>query len=257
MLLVAEIGNTTAVFAVFSKEVCLEVFKVPTTSLSVAGEIDCLIGPFLAKHPSIREAAFCSVVPGVDLQMLDLLGNFSGSPPMQVASSLKLPFTLHYDSPATFGPDRIALCAFCRQRYPGEAVIAIDIGTAITFDVLGSGGDYLGGLIVPGLDLMAKALHEHTARLPLVRIGQPGSITGFSTEECIRNGIVWSSAAGIEGLVARIRRSLQEESGDGAARVLVTGGNGQLLSGMIGLSADLDELAVLRGTRFLFELNRL
>lgn len=255
MLLVAEIGNTTAVFAVFSKEVCTEVFKVPTASLSVSGKIASLVGPFLAKHPSIRQAAFCSVVPGADGLMLELLGKFSGGPPMQVASSLKLPFTLHYDSPATFGPDRIALCAFSRQRYPGEAVIAIDIGTAITFDVLGSGGDYLGGLIVPGLDLMARALHEHTARLPLVRIGQPGSITGFSTDECIRNGIVWSSAAGIEGLVTRITRSLQEESGEGAVRVLITGGNGKLLSGMIGLSAELDELAVLRGTRYLFELN--
>lgn len=255
MLLVVEIGNTTTAIAVFSDEACVEIRKVPTASLSTEGSTESHIEPLLVKHRAIRDAALCSVVPGLDMPVLNVLGQLAGGRVMQVDSSLKLPFNLHYDAPGTFGPDRIALCAHSRRRFPGEAVIALDLGTAITFDVLGSEGDYLGGLIVPGLDLMARALHEHTARLPLVRISVPAAITGFSTEECIRNGIVWNCVAGIEGLVEKIGRRLRDEQGEESVRVIATGGNAPLLSGMTGFSAELDELAVLRGTRYLFELN--
>ncbi|NTW57507.1 MAG: type III pantothenate kinase [Chlorobiaceae bacterium] len=260
MLLVIEIGNTTAVFAVFSEGACIEACKLSTASLTGQEAIENQLSPFLARYPDLLDTAFCSVVPGLEQPVLDVLGRLLGGRDsrgriMQVASSLNLPFSLRYDSPSTFGPDRIALCAYSRRRYPGEAVIAIDIGTAITFDVLGSGGDYLGGLIIPGLDLMARSLHEHTARLPIVSISEPVSITGFSTEECIRNGIVWSCAAGIEGLAEKIARRLREEHGEKAARIIATGGNAPLLAGMTALPAEVDELAVLRGTLYLFELN--
>ncbi|NTV60863.1 MAG: type III pantothenate kinase [Chlorobiaceae bacterium] len=255
MLLVVEIGNTTTAFALFGNGECHKVFKVPTSSLSAAGAIDSLLEPLLSAYPDIRNAAFCSVVPGLDSIVLEALGRLAGLRAMQVSESLKLPFALHYNAPESFGPDRIALCAYSRSRYPGEAVIALDIGTAITFDVLGSGGDYLGGLIVPGLDIMAKALHEYTARLPLVLVADPAPVTGFSTEECIRNGIAWSCAAGIEGIVGTIGQKLRRENLQERVRVIATGGNAALLCGMTGLSPDLDELAVLRGTQSLFELN--
>lgn len=255
LLLVAEIGNTTASFAVFSGETCLDVFKVPSAGLSGAGAVEGLLVRLSGKYPGIEDIAFCSVVPDLDKPVLEALGKIPGGRTLQVGAGLALPFTLRYDNPGTFGADRIALCACACMRYPGEAVIALDIGTAITIDVIASSGDYLGGIILPGLDLMARVLHEHTARLPLVKITEPGSLTGFSTEECIRNGIVWNCVAGIEGVVSRLEKSLADEFHEEHVTVLATGGNASLLSSMFGFSSDLDELAVLRGTRYLFEIN--
>lgn len=255
LLLVVETGNTTASIAVFRGEDCLEVHKVPSRTMSGKDGFEELFAPVIIKYPALRDAALCSVVPSLDAPISSYLRASLAGEVMMVSASMHLPFTLHYDSPDSFGADRIALCALSHRLYPGEAVIALDIGTAITVDVLGSGEDYLGGLIMPGLDLMAKALHEHTARLPLVGIYRPERLIGCSTVECIRNGIALGCVSGIEGLLARITTWLREEHQEERIRVIATGGSAPLITGMLNTATVLDEFAVLRGTRYLFSLN--
>ena len=255
VLLVVEIGNTTASFAVFKGEECLEVHKVPSIKLSGYDDVTVQVAPILKKYPALADAALCSVVPSVSSSVVTSLRHQLTGQLLEVSSSMQLPFMLHYESPDSFGADRIALCALSSSIYPEEPVIALDIGTAITVDVLSSDREYLGGLIMPGLDLMAKALNEHTARLPLVNMGLPLTLIGSSTSECIRNGIIWGCVSGIEGLLVKIKTLLIEEHKAENIRVLATGGNAPLIAGMLACSPAIDELAVLRGTRYLFTLN--
>jgi type III pantothenate kinase len=255
LLLVVETGNTTTSIAIFRGEECLEVHKVPSLTMFDKDGVDAQLLPVIVNFPALRDAVLCSVVPSLDEAIRSsLLTHLSGEV-LAVTSSMRLPFMLHYDMPDSFGADRIALCALSRRLYPGEAVIALDIGTAITVDVLASGQDYLGGLIMPGLDLMAKSLHEHTARLPLVGIDRPETLIGRSTVDCIRNGIALGCVSSIEGLLVKIKRWLRDEHDEQSIRVIATGGNAPLIAGMLDVSPLLDELAVLRGTCYLFSLN--
>jgi type III pantothenate kinase len=255
LLLVVEIGNTTASIAIFRGEECLEVYQATSLTMSCKNGVDAQLLPLIMKYPALRDAALCSVVPSLDEAICSSLRSFLPGEVVMITSSMHLPFMLHYDSPDSFGADRIALCALCRRLYPGEAVIALDIGTAITVDVLGSGQDYLGGLIMPGLDLMAKALHEHTARLPLVGIAPPEMLLGLSTVECIRSGIVLECVCGLEGLIVKIKNWLLDEHDEESIRVIATGGNAALIAGMLDSSPVVEEHAVLRGSSYLFSLN--
>ena len=255
LLLVVEIGNTTASFAVFKGDECLEVHKVPSIMLSGYDDVTAQVVPILNRYPALADAALCSVVPSVGSTVSNFLRDHLTGKVLEVSSRVQLPFMLHYDFPESFGADRIALCAQSSRLYPEDPVIALDIGTAITFDVLGSDKVYLGGLILPGLDLMAKVLNEHTARLPLVSMDLPDTLIGYSTTECIRNGIIWGCVSGIEGLLVKIKTMLAEDHKAENIRVIATGGNAPLIAGMLATSPVLDELAVLRGTRYIFTLN--
>ncbi len=255
LLLVVETGNTTTSIVVFSGSECLEVQKIPSLSLSGHDGLFGSLAPVLIKYPVLCDAVICSVVPLLEKSISDYLHRHLTGQVMTVSSSMRLPFMLHYNSPETFGADRLALCALCQSLYPEKAVIALDIGTAITVDVLDSGAHYLGGLIMPGLDLMAKALHEHTARLPLVALDRQETLLGYSTVDCINNGIVLGCVSSMEGVVTKITSWLQEECNELDIKVIATGGSAPFIVSMLDCSPLVEELAVVKGTRILFELN--
>jgi type III pantothenate kinase len=255
LLLVVEAGNTTTSFVVFQEHESLDIVKVSSKILSDSDGFSATLEQIIIKYPSLCDAAICSVVPLLERTIGDYLRHHLIGQVMTVSALINLPFVLDYASPESFGADRIALCAMSQLLYPEEAVIAIDIGTAITVDVLGSNQHYLGGLIMPGLDLMAKALHEHTARLPLVALGCPDTLLGSSTVDGIKNGIIHGCVSSMDGLVTKITRWLHDERSESAIRVIMTGGNAPLIAGMLDCSPMLDELAVVKGTRYLFSLN--
>ncbi len=254
-VLVVEAGNTTTTFAVFLDGLVADTVTISTDSLFVPDQLPELLHPFRAAYPGMRDAVLCSVVPGVSAAVSASLAQLLPGTVMQVSSRLNLPFLLQYDSPESFGADRIALCAAGRQLFPERAVIALDIGTAITFDVLDGCGSYLGGFIMPGLDLMARSLHERTAQLPLVAIAPPEELLGRSTAACIRNGIFWGCVAQIDGLTARIMRTLLDQ-GQVAPAVMATGGNAPLFAPLLQVEPLLVEHAVARGAHYLYQLNR-
>ncbi len=255
LLLAVEIGNTTASFAIFEGEEPLEVRKVHSSGLFLPGAAEACTAEIISSYPELRDAAFCSVVPRLDGLLLPALRRRLEGRIIEVSSLLELPFSLTYDAVESFGADRIAFCALSRQLHPDAAVISLDIGTAITVDVLGAGGMYYGGLIMPGLDLMAKALHEHTARLPLITLDLPESLLGLSTADCIGNGIIRGCAAGLEGVVEKIRNWLLESCNETAIRVIATGGSAEMITAMMAPAPLVEKHAVLKGTRYLFTLN--
>ena len=254
--LVVDIGNTTAALALFSGDAEPIVESVPSAMFADSTAMRNVLADLSKKHCTPQAIAICSVVPAAAAAGAVLLESLFSVPVLTIGSHLKLPFQFDYDNRATFGADRLALCAWSCHLFEGKAVIAVDIGTAITFDVLDASGAYRGGLIMPGLDMMSGALHARTAQLPQVRIDKPASLLGRSTAECIRSGIFWGVVREISGLIEAIADELACDSGQPVPEVIVTGGNSRIIAPELGAVVSLiDELAVLRGSDLLLRMN--
>jgi len=253
--LVVDIGNTTTTLALFVRDEEPHIESVPTVRFADSNAMREVLADLSLNHGSPDAIAICSVVPAAAAAGSALLESLFSVPVLSIGCDLQLPFHLEYGNHNTFGADRLALCAWSGHLFAGKPVIAVDIGTAITFDVLDAGGNYRGGLIMPGLDLMSGALHARTAQLPQVRIVRPESLLGRSTEECIRSGIFWGAVKEIGGLIDAIAGELTGDSGQPAPEVIVTGGNSRLIAPEIGPGSLIDELAVLRGSDLLLRMN--
>ena len=253
--LVLDIGNTTTTVAVFGdgEEPLVErllstMFNDPAVVADTFGRLTVDYGPF-------REAAICSVVPDIAARCAEVIGSVLALPVVKIGPGLRLPFTLRYENSHTFGADRVALCAWSSTLFADRAHIAVDIGTAITFDVIDSKGEYVGGLIMPGIDVMSGALHSRTAQLPLVTIDRRMELLGRSTGDCMKSGIFWGVVKQVGGLIDEIGAYLREELGEPSVSVIVTGGNSRLVAPEIDSIDVVDELAVVRGIKLLLEMN--
>lgn len=253
--LVVVIGNTSTTMAIFTDDAEPLTERLQSSSFSDPAIMLDTLDMIMQRHGPFLDAAICSVVPDIALRCADLLTSTSAVPVVHIGSGLQLPFLLRYENSQAFGADRVALCAWSRRLFPEQAHIAVDIGTAITFDVLDSKGEYVGGLIMPGIDMMSGALHSRTAQLPLISIERSASLLGRSTGECIRSGIFWGTVKQIEGLIDEISRYLREQLGESSVGVIATGGNSRMIAAEIDSIDIVDELAVARGSRLLLELN--
>ena len=254
--LIVETGNSATDFAVFDGESVLAAYSAPTDKLAEGNAVYELIEKVLHDHPSVSHAAVCSVVPSVGELFLHTLSNTLSGKVLEISSSLFLPFVLDYDPPDALGADRLALCALSCRNWPDEAIIALDIGTAITFDVLNSKGGYLGGMILPGLDLMTAVLHDRTAQLPQVQITSSSMpLLGRSTSDCMQSGVFWGCVKQVEGLLAGIRRYLSGALREETVRVIATGGSCRLVASAMAEPPLIDEQAVMKGAKVLLDMN--
>ena len=253
--LIVETGNSVTDFAVFEGETVLAAYTAPTDVLAVGKAGYEQIEKILHDYPSVIHAAVCSVVPSLGDHFLHILASTLSGRVLEVNSSLTLPFRLDYNPPSALGADRLAFCAFCGKYWTDEALVALDIGTAITFDVLSSDRDYLGGMILPGLDLMSAVLHDRTAKLPHIPVKEPTPLLGKSTADCIQSGIFWGCVKEIEGLLSDIRCFLNEKSGKPDIRVIATGGSSRLVASVLAEPLMIDEQAVLKGAKVLLDMN--
>lgn len=253
--LIVVIGNTTTTLAIFPDGPDPLTERIPSSSFADPGVMSETLDAVIRRYGPFLDAAICSVVPEIAGRCAEALGSAGSIPVLNIGSGLELPFMLRYENGNAFGADRIALCAWSSRLFPQQAHISVDIGTAITFDVLDSKGEYVGGLIMPGIDMMSGALHSRTAQLPLVAIEPGASLLGRSTGECIRSGIFWGAVKQIEGLIEEISRYLRDELGESSIGVIATGGNSRMIAAEIGSIDIVDELAVARGSRLLLEMN--
>ncbi len=255
-VLIVEIGNSVTDFAVFEGDQHLASYTIPTEKLAERKAALGQVKKILYGHSSIIHAAICSVVPPIGELFLRILKNSLSGKVLEINSSLLLPFILDYKPPHALGADRLALCAFSSRLWRNQAVIALDIGTATTFDVLSSRGEYLGGMILPGLDLMTTVLHDRTAKLPEVRISDSSiSLLGRTTVDCIQSGVFWGCVKQVEGLLAEIRHYLDDVLGEKNIMVIATGGNSRLVAAAMAEPPMIDELAVMKGAKVLLDMN--
>ena len=162
---------------------------------------------------------------------------------------MKTGIDFQIEEPEKLGTDRIAAAAGACDLF-GAPVAVIDFGTATTLNFIGSGNKYKGGAIMPGLELMRKSLFSDTAQLPDVTISKPVSPLGKDTVECIRSGIVFGTAGAVERIISEVEK-MEAES----FKIVVTGGNADLIVPFLRKVDHIEPALVLKGLRFIYSLS--
>ena len=224
-LLAIDIGNTNITAGVFKGEKLLKKAKLPTpSSSSYIRRFKALIKESGIELNKVDEAIVSSVVPLALARLVVELRRMSSKIKIiVVGKDIKVPIRNMYKVKSEVGQDRL-VDAFAAKIIYGAPAVVIDFGTAITFDVISKKGDYLGGLILPGIELSLSSLYRNTALLPKVELRDASSIIGKDTVNSMRGGILFGFGAMCDGLVAQYRKVL-----GGSIKVIATGGNSSLM----------------------------
>lgn len=231
VLLTVDIGNTTTSFALFKEDRILDRRSLPTHKLS-GRDLLATLKYFKKKDPRLDACVVCSVVPRALRRHKSALQRLFPGRLFVAGENLKVPLKNAYQDPRQVGQDRLACAYAVKEQYRCPAVV-IDLGTAMTIDVVSARGEYQGGMIVPGIGLSLKALFENTALLPLVSLRKPSSLIGRNTAESILSGVFYGYSALIEGVVAKIEKKLKAKP-----VVVLTGGYGHVMGKYLNASVD-------------------
>jgi len=246
MLLVVDAGNTNIVFAVHDGTDVRAEWRAVTETTRTADEYAVLLSPLLALNglsfDDIDSAIIATVVPAALFDLRLLCRRYLKCEPLVVGDpNLDLGIEIHIDRPEAVGADRLVNTVAAHDRYKG-ALIVVDFGTATTFDIVSAKGDYEGGVIAPGANLSAEALHKGAAMLPRVAIQRTQSVIGKDTIPAMQSGLFWGYIGLIEGLVARIKAEYSEPM-----TVIGTGGLANLFHKQTTVIDHLDPDLTIRG----------
>ena len=223
MQLVVDVGNTETVVGLFRGRSLESHWRLSTVVPRTVDEYVHLLRSLLREVPvgpaDIHRAVVASVVPESGEVLRETLARVSGGPVHVVGPDAPLPIRLDVEEPRTVGADRIVNTLAARELY-GRDTIAVDLGTATTFDLITADGVFLGGVIAPGVSAGLEWLARRTAKLPRVELRPPERCIGRRTETCIQSGIFYTAVDAVDGIVRRIR----EEWGKDDAYVVATGG---------------------------------
>lgn len=223
--LVADVGNTETAFGLLdlSGRSVLANWGVSTRVPRTTAECRVLLNALLSERPedagAIRRGVIGSVVPSVTRTLRDAMAGIVDGEVHQVGADSDLPIRLDVEEPRTVGADRIVNTLAAKTRF-GRDTIAVDLGTATTFDCITADGVFKGGVIAPGLSAGLDWLARSTAKLPTVELVPPDAVVGRRTETCIQSGVFYSVVDAVDGIVARIRQSWQSSD----LLVVATGG---------------------------------
>ncbi len=253
MLLVVDVGNTQTHFGTYSGDELLEHWRFATVRSSTADELGAALRALLELRgiglADIDGSIISSTVPQLEPEWIRMGRRYLGHDTLAVGPGLRTAMPIRIDNPRELGADRLvnAVAAFDRMAGP---VIAVDFGTAVNYDVVSGKGEYLGGVIAPGVEVSLDALTTHGAKLPKIDLLAPRSAIGKSTVEAIRSGIIYGFAAQVDGIVHR----LVEELGE-AADVIATGGLAERIVPFTTVIDEVDEDLTLKGLKLLYERN--
>jgi type III pantothenate kinase len=223
MILLLDIGNTHTHVALAAGRRLLDACDLNTKDVQ-AGHAEAELKRIVNGRP-LRGASLCSVVPAATEPVQRALQKLFGITALQLNPETIRGVGIEYPKPATIGQDRLANAVAVRHHF-GAPALVVDFGTAVTFDVVDRAGNYVGGVIAPGLAAMTDYLHEKTALLPRIRIREPRSAIGKNTEHAMLVGAVH----GYRGLVRELVREVKAELGVRRLPVVATGGYAALLA---------------------------
>jgi type III pantothenate kinase len=248
VLLAVDVGNTQTVFGLFDRVELTETWRVATEAHRTGDELGVLLRSFLDLD-GLEGASLSSTVPRL-IREYEQLAERIGLDLLVVGPGARTGIPILYDDPREVGPDRIMNAVAAKERY-GAPSIVVDFGTSTNFDVVSPAGEYVGGVLAPGIEISMEALFARAARLVKVDYTEPPSVIGKTTEAALRSGLVYGFAGQVDGIVDAIRRELRAD-----APVIATGGLADLIAPHARTIERIDPFLTLEGLRLVWERNR-
>ncbi|MBN2527335.1 MAG: type III pantothenate kinase [Deltaproteobacteria bacterium] len=254
MLLVADVGNTHTVLGLYDAENLLFKWNVQTSRERTSDEWGLVFRSFFElanlKLDQVHGFAMCSVVPPAVHSLKHGARKYLKTEPLIVGPGVKTGLSIRYENPREVGADRVVNAVAGLEKFPGASII-VDFGTATTFDCLSSKGEYLGGIICPGIGISLEALVNRTSKLPKVEISKPTSVIGRNTEQSMQSGILFGYASMVDGLVAKIKAEMGDD-----VQTIATGGLSAVIAGEATSLMYHEPNLTLDGLRIIYEKNR-
>ena len=254
MLLVVDVGNTQTHLGTFRGEELIHDWRFATVRESTADELGAALRNLLALRDlgfgDIDASILSSTVPQLRPEWTAMAERYLGHEMPVVGPGVRTGMPIRMDNPREVGADRLVNAVAAYERVGGPCVI-VDFGTAITYDCVGVAGEYIGGIIAPGVEISMEALTSRAAAIPRIDLTPPRALIGKSTVEAIRSGVIYGFASQVDGMVGRLREELGEET-----EAIATGGLAHSIVPYCELIDDVDEMLTLTGLRLIYERNR-
>lgn len=254
MLLAIDIGNTNLVIGGIRDDQLLFKARIATDRLRTSDqygvEIKNMIEAFGHSISEIDDCIISSVVPPVFNSVKTGVIKVIGKQPMVVGPGLKTGLNIHMDVPSQVGSDRIVIAVAALAEYSAPLIL-MDLGTATTIEVVEPDNVYMGGIIFPGVRVSLDALTSRTAQLPGISLDQPKNVIGKNTVDCMRSGMMYGTAAMLDGLIDRIEEELEHPS-----TLIATGGLAQFITPLCKHQIILEKNLLLKGLNLIYKKNK-
>ncbi len=248
MLLAVDVGNTQTALGLYSGGDLRNHWRVATERSTTADELGVLLSGLL-DFDDVEGICLASTVPVLIREWEALAAKWARTSLLVVGPGVKTGIQIRYDDPREVGPDRIVNAVAAKERY-GAPVIVVDFGTSTNFDVVSPEGEYVGGVLAPGIETSMEALFVRAARLVKVDYTPPATVIGKTTVGSLQSGLVYGFAGQVDGIVGRIREELGAE-----ATAIATGGLADLVAPHSRTIERVDPFLTLDGLRMVWELN--
>jgi type III pantothenate kinase len=248
MLLAVDVGNTQTVFGLFHRDELSEHWRIATEAHRTGDELGVLLRGFLDLE-GLAGICLSATVPSL-IRSYEELAERAGLDLLLVGPGARTGIPIRYDDPRELGPDRIVNAIAARERY-GAPSIVVDFGTSTNFDVVSPEGEYVGGVLAPGVEVSMDALFERAARLLKVDYVEPPTVIAKNTVAALQSGLVYGFAGQVDAIVERIRGELGAE-----APAVATGGLASLIAPHARTIERVDPWLTLEGLRIVWALNR-
>jgi type III pantothenate kinase len=254
MLLAVDVGNTQTHLGVFDDSELVEHWRFATDPSATSDQLAVTILGLVALRGieigRVDGAIVSTVVPQLGREYVGMSERYMGGSCLLVGPSVKTGMPIRVDNPRELGADRLVNAVAAHDRV-GGACVAVDFGTSTNFDIVSAAGEYLGGVIGPGVEISMEALTERTAKLPRIDLIEPAHAIGKNTQEAMESGFVHGFAGLVDGITRRVGHELGDE-----ATVIATGGLASAIVPFCDTIDEVDDLLTLTGLRLIYDRNR-